>query len=79
MTDAQMEEAFTRIVGGEKLSVIAPSFGLSTGQLRSVWAQQCRALQQHLAEGGQIACKMCRTSFTPSISHPDTCARCSRD
>ena len=79
LTKAELETVFARISAGEKLAVVAPDFGLSLGQLRSVWAMQCRAIQQHLAEGGQVPCKLCRTSFTPSISHPDTCARCSRD
>lgn len=79
LTEAQLEAAFDRIIAGEKLVTIAPDFDLSTGQLRSVWAQQCQKLQKHLAEGGQIACAMCKTQFTPSISNPDTCARCSRE
>lgn len=79
LTEAQLEEAFARIANGEKLNLIAPAFDLTVGQLRSVWGQQCRKLQQHLAGGGQVPCVMCKTSFVPSISHPDTCARCSRD
>lgn len=79
LSEAELESAFARISSGEKLVVVAPDFGLSVGQLRSVWAQQCRAIQQHLAEGGQVPCKLCRKAFIPSISHPDTCARCSHD
>lgn len=78
LTEAQLEEAFARICAGEKLNLIAPTFGLTLGQLRSVWAQQCRKLQEHLAGGGKVPCAMCKTPFVPSISHPDTCARCSR-
>ncbi|GLS86660.1 hypothetical protein GCM10010873_16340 [Cypionkella aquatica] len=79
LTEAQLEEAFARISSGEKLNLIAPTFDLTVGQLRSVWAQQCRKLQEHLAGGGKVPCAMCKTPFVPSISHPDSCARCSRD
>lgn len=78
LSDEQTEAAFARIIAGEKIGVVAPDFGLTMQQLRGLWANQCRKIQAHLAEGGQVPCKMCRTKFMPSLSHPDTCARCSR-
>lgn len=79
LTEEQKAEAFRRIENGEKIAVIAPDFGLTLAQLRSQWAMHKRLLQQHLREGGQIACALCKTPFTPSISSPDKCARCSHE
>lgn len=71
--------AFARIAGGEKIATVAPDFFVSFNQMRAMWAAHCRKLQQHIAEGGKVPCGMCKTPFTPSMTHPDTCARCSRD
>lgn len=79
LTDGQIATAFRRIAGGEKLVVVAPDFGLTMGQLRGMWANHKRQLQKHIAEGGQVPCVLCTRPFTPSISHPDTCARCSHE
>jgi len=79
LTDEQKSAAFRRIVEGEKISAVAPDFGLTMHQLRGIWAAHKSWLQKHLAEGGQIACSLCTRPFVPSISHPDTCARCSRE
>ena len=79
LTDAQMSHAFERIVGGEKISAVAPDFGLSMAQLRGLWASHRRKMQAHISEGGQKACVLCPRAFTPSLMHPDTCARCSHD
>lgn len=79
LTDEQREAAFGRLGGGEPISSVAPDFGLSPAQLRGAWGHHCKVLQRHLAEGGQVACKLCAKPFTPSISHPETCARCSHD
>lgn len=79
LTEAQIDAAFHRIAGGEKIASIAPDFGLTLNQLRGMWAGHKSKLQRHLAAGGQIACSMCQTPFVPSLSYPDTCARCSRD
>jgi hypothetical protein len=79
LTPEQLEAAFERIGMGEKVSAVAVSMGVNFGGLRAQWANHCRYLQKHLAEGGQIACGMCTRPFTPSISHPDTCARCSHE
>lgn len=65
--------------GGEPIASVAPDFGLSPAQLRGVWGHHCKVMQRHLAEGGQVACKLCTKPFTPSISHPETCARCSHE
>lgn len=79
LTEDQKSAAFRRISEGEKIAVVAPDFGLTMHQLRGIWAAHKSWLQKHLAEGGQIACSLCTRPFVPSISHPDTCARCSRE
>ncbi len=79
LTEAERDRAFARIAAGEKISTVALELGLSTGQLQGMWSQHKRRLQKHLAEGGQITCRSCKRQFTPSISHPETCARCSHD
>lgn len=79
LTDAQRDDAFRRIAEGQKLSAVAPEFGLTMGQLRGIWANHKRNMQRHLSDGGQIACGLCARPFTPSLSHPDTCARCSHE
>ncbi len=79
LTDEQQEVAFRRIGEGEKVSVVAAEMGVGMPQLRGLWANHKRRVQKHLAEGGQIACAMCKKLFTPSLSNPDTCARCSHE
>lgn len=79
LTEAQIAEAYNRIALGEKIGVVAPDFGLSFGVLRAMWANHKRQLQKHLAEGGQEACIGCGKMFTPSITSPDKCARCSHE
>lgn len=77
LTDEQLTAAFKRITDGEKISTIAPDFGLTFGQLRGIWGNHRRRMQAHIAEAGQKACVLCARAFTPSLMHPDTCARCS--
>lgn len=79
LTEPLKEQAFNRISSGEKIAEVAQDLGLSFAQLRASWAGHCRQLQKHLAEGGQQPCLICQRSFTPSVSNPDTCARCSHD
>lgn len=79
LTDAQLDEAFGLLGGGEKLSAVAIRFGVPMSQLRGYWAQHRKQVQRHLADGGQQPCSLCQKPFTPSISHPDTCARCSHE
>jgi hypothetical protein len=79
LTPDQVEAAFKRIGDGEKIAEVAIDFGIGMGQLRGLWANSKRQAQKHLAEGGQIACVTCTKMFTPSISSPDKCARCSHD
>lgn len=76
MTEDQISAAYLRIGGGEKIAVVAADYGLSMFQLRGMWANHKRRMQAHIAEGGQKPCALCKRQFTPSISHPDTCARC---
>lgn len=79
LTEEQRDAAFLRLGGGEPIASVAPDFGLSQAQLRGAWGHHCKLMQRHLAEGGQVTCKLCTKPFTPSISHPDTCARCSHE
>lgn len=79
LTGEQRDAAFQRLGGGELIASVAPDFGLSPAQLRGAWGHHCKVMQRHLAEGGQVACKLCTKPFTPSISHPETCARCSHE
>jgi hypothetical protein len=79
LTDEAKSAAFRRLAEGEKLASVAPDFGVTVNQLRGAWAGHKGAMQRHLAEGGQVACKLCTRAFTPSLSHPETCARCSHE
>lgn len=79
LTEAQISQAFDRIALGEKIAGVAPDFGLTMNQLRGMWAAHKKQMQKHLAEGGQEACVICQRPFTPSISSPDKCARCSHE
>lgn len=77
LTAAQIADAFRRLEEGDKLTVVAHDLGISMNRMRGMWAHSRRTLQTHLAEGGQQPCTLCKKPFIPSISHPDTCARCS--
>lgn len=79
LTEAQLDEAFGLLGGGEKLAAVAARYGVPVAQLRGYWGQHCKRVQKHLAEGGQQPCRLCEKPFTPSISNPETCARCSHD
>lgn len=79
LSEAMKEAAFHRLHAGEKLASVAPDFGLTMGQLRGMWANHKRIIQAHIAEGGPQPCQLCKKPFTPSVSNPDTCARCSRE
>ena len=48
-----------------------------TETLVALQAQRAEA-RRAVAEGGQQPCSLCAHPFTPSISNPDTCARCSK-
>jgi len=77
LTEAEVAAAFDRLHLGEKLTAVAQDMGITMGRLRGMWASHLKGLQRHMAEGGQQPCTLCRRPFTPSISSPDTCARCS--
>lgn len=79
LTEDQKSAAFRRIADGEKLAAVAADIGVPMNQLRGSWAAHKSQMQRHYAEGGQIACKLCTKPFTPSLTHPDTCARCSHE
>ena len=77
LSDDEVQQAFARIQQGERIHLVAPDFGLSMGQLRGMWASHRRQMQKHLAQGSQQPCLLCQRMFTPSLSNPETCARCS--
>ena len=79
LTEEQKDIALRRITGGEKVSAVALDLGVSFAQLRGWWTGQKRHLQAHIAEGGKIPCSSCKRPFMPSVSHPETCARCSHE
>lgn len=79
LTEDQRDAAFRRLTEGEKIAAVAPEFGLTTFQLQGMWAAYRKQMQRHLAEGGQIPCTGCQRPFTPSITSPDKCARCSHE
>lgn len=77
-TPEQRQEMFSRIHNGEKVIDVAKDFGISFGQLRGMWANHKRYMQKYMAEDGQEPCLNCKRMFTPSLSNPYTCARCSK-
>jgi hypothetical protein len=79
LSETQLETAITRLAAGEKLKDVALDLGVSFNCLRGHWARHCRTLQKHMAEGGQQPCSMCNRTFTPSVTNPDKCARCSHE
>lgn len=79
LTEGEKDKAFERIAAGEKVGNVAAEIGVSMPQLRAAWAHHCRSLQAHLQGGGLQSCGLCGKPFTPSISNPENCARCSHD
>lgn len=78
LSEEDVQRAFGRIQQGEKIHAVASDFGLTMGQLRGMWANHKRYMQKFMADAGQQACTHCQRPFIPSLSHPDTCARCSK-
>lgn len=78
LSEAQIAQAFARIQQGEKIHAVATDNDLTMGQLRGMWANHKRQLQRYMADAGQQPCRLCTRPFTPSITNPDTCARCSQ-
>lgn len=79
LTEEQKDEAFRRLTDGEKMKDVVCDMDIDMPKLRGSWAAHKHHLQKHMAEGGKEHCKFCQKLFTPSISSPDTCARCSDD
>lgn len=78
LTEQQKDEAFQRLMAGEKMPDVARDFGVTFAQMRGLWTGYRRRMQQHYAGGGRVRCRQCQRPFMPSVTHPDTCARCSR-
>lgn len=79
LSEDQRDAAFARLAAGEKTAAVASDFGLGMAQLRAIWSHHKRQLQPMMAGAGREKCRLCQAEFTPSLSHPDTCARCSRE
>ncbi len=79
LTEDQQAAGFRLLDEGEKFSAVAAKLGVTIPQLRGMWTGHKRRMQKHLAEGGQKACTMCKKPFIPSLSNPETCARCSHE
>lgn len=76
----QLEAAFIRIAGGEKLGAVASDIGVTMPFLRARWAAFCQHGQAKVAEEiGQKPCGTCARPFTLSDSQPDLCARCAKE
>lgn len=79
LSDEARDAAIDRITAGETIIGVAQDIGISWTQLRAIWAAHKQRLQRHIATGGPEACAVCGKAFTPSLTNPTTCARCSRD
>ena len=74
----RLQQALSRVQMGDSLRDIAQDFGVSMFVLSSAWERHKREMQVFMASAGQQPCAHCQRLFTPSISNPDTCARCSK-
>ena len=78
LTGDLLQQALGRIQMGDSLRDIARDFGVSMFVLSAAWDRHKREMQVFMASAGQQPCAHCQRLFTPSISSPDTCARCSK-
>lgn len=78
LSEERLQAAFVRVQQGDDMRSIARDCGISLFQLSSLWDRHKRVMQKFMASAGQQPCAHCQRPFTPSISHPDTCARCSK-
>lgn len=79
LSEEETLKAFQRIQQGEKIVDVVRDYPTVTmGQLRGKWANHKRNLQKFMAEAGPQPCTVCAREFTPSVSNPYTCARCSK-
>lgn len=80
LTPEQRAEAFERLGSGARIAEVAPAFGVRLAVLRGMWAAHVKKTMAEVeARPGMVDCVLCGREFRPSASHPDTCARCSRD
>ncbi len=78
LSQDDMHRAFARIQQGEEMRVVAGDLRISMFQLSSAWDSHRREMQVFMASAGRQPCLHCGRPFTPSISSPETCARCSK-
>lgn len=73
-----MAAAFERLERGEGLQVVAADLGVPWPSLRGAYAGYKGRRQREIARGGMSTCSLCSKEFMPSVTSPDTCARCTR-
>ncbi|MDO5648727.1 hypothetical protein [Paracoccus sp. (in: a-proteobacteria)] len=77
-SDDELQWAFARIESGDKIQDIAAEKGWNWRSLRASWSRECQRRQKDVAASGTVNCTLCDREFTPSLSNPDTCARCAK-
>ncbi|MDO5648370.1 hypothetical protein [Paracoccus sp. (in: a-proteobacteria)] len=77
-SDDDLQWAFARIESGDKIQDIAAEKGWNWRSLRASWSRECQRRQKEVAASGPVNCTLCDRAFTPSLSNPDTCARCAK-
>ena len=73
-----MAPAFERLERGERLQVVASELGVPWPSLRGAYAGYKGRRQREIARGGMSSCSLCSREFMPSVTSPDTCARCAK-
>lgn len=73
-----MNPAFERLERGEKLQAVAADLSVPWPSLRGAYAGYKGRRQREIARGGMATCSLCSKEFMPSVTSPDTCARCTR-
>lgn len=73
-----MAPAFERLERGERLQAVAADLGVPWPSLRGAYAGYKSRRQREIARGGMSTCSLCSKEFMPSVTSPDTCARCTK-
>lgn len=77
-TAPELEEAYARLIAGEKVTDVAVSFGKSWTVLRAKWASQKKSMMAPDSSLDLEECRLCGREFKPSAAAQDICARCAR-
>ena len=73
-----MAPAFERLERGERLQAVAADLGVPWPSLRGAYAGYKSRRQREISRAGMSTCSLCSKEFMPSVTSPDTCARCTR-